>query len=147
MRRPEQSAMAKGVGLPALRALGLVAACAAGLAMGAGGGLLLANENPPCNNMGIVPGPNSGQTIMSPQPAPSCHGVTGCYTEKVVYQSYDVCGAANSAPGNSCTDSRKSHYVYSYTAPGCTPDGCNESWTQFGPPANLGNKNDPSCTP
>ncbi len=126
MKMAKQSAMRRSLGRTGPRALALVAACAIGLAMGAGGSLLLANENPPpCDGVGVAAGPDSGLTVSSNV---TCNGVSGCLVRVMKYPVYNNGCSTVSAPNSNCAQTTdavgtETDYV------GCTTNGCNETVT------------------
>ncbi len=125
MKMATQWAMRRSPGGTGLRALAIVATCAVGLAMGAGGSLLLASENPPCNGVGVTAGADSGLTVPTDV---TCNGVPGCLVRLMKYPVYNSGCSTVSAPGSNCaqtTDAVGTETDYT----GCTTNGCNETVT------------------
>ncbi len=99
--------------------------CSVGLVLGAGGRLLLATSEPPCNNEGLKPGPYSGT---GPKLVVPCSG-NSCTVTYSVYSIYSVCSSPGTSDGDSCVvDNQKT--VDTYTSKGCQNGVCYQVYTE-----------------
>lgn len=109
----------------AVRAVGLIAVCVAALAAGAGGGLLLANENPPCSGALVA------AQVVPANPTEAPCGATPHCVKKIV-EGYDYNTCAGASANSNCMDGKPvTNYTDNYV--GCIPgtDGAGPTCSPF----------------